>query len=78
MPMGSDNIEDFSKKLREVRVKDLRARLKSGFTKPRIALLVILLLIIIFLVIIAPWPVSIPTRSGTTTWGSRTSSGKPS
>ncbi len=54
MPMGADNIEDFSKKLREVRFKDLRARLKSGFTRPRIALIALLLLIIIFLVIIAP------------------------
>jgi uncharacterized membrane protein (UPF0182 family) len=54
MPMGADNIEDFSKKLREVRVKDLRAKFKSGFTKPRIAILVILLLVVIFFIIIAP------------------------
>jgi len=55
MPIGANNIEDFSKKLREVRIEDLKGRLKSGFTKPRIALLIIILLGIVFFAIITPF-----------------------
>ena len=58
MPFGQQNVEDFSKRLDELRKsggRGLREKLKGGFTKKRIALLIILLLIVIFFVIIVPF-----------------------
>lgn len=59
MPLpGSQNVEDFNKKLREIRksgAKGLQDKFKGGFTKGRIALLVGVLLLIAFFLIIVPF-----------------------
>jgi len=55
MPIGNNNVEDISRKLREIKIGELKGRLKAGFTKPRIAILVIVLLAIIFFAIITPF-----------------------
>lgn len=53
---GKQNVEDFSKRLDELRksgARGLKDRLKGGFSKGRIALLaVILLLVVVFLIIV--------------------------
>lgn len=55
MPSGPSNIEDFTKKLREVKVGDLKGKIKEGFTKRRVVVIVILLIIIAFFAIITPF-----------------------
>ncbi|HEY5529249.1 MAG TPA: UPF0182 family protein [Thermoleophilia bacterium] len=58
MPFGQQNVEDFSKRLDQLRKsggRGLREKLKGGFTKQRIALLIILLVVIFFFVIIVPF-----------------------
>jgi len=56
--LGQQNVEDFSKRLDELRKsggRGLRERLKGGFTRRRIALLIILILIVAFFAIIVPF-----------------------
>ena len=55
MPSGPINIEEWSKKFKEMKDKGFGQRIKGGFTRPRIALLVIVLLLLLFFAVIAPF-----------------------
>jgi uncharacterized membrane protein (UPF0182 family) len=58
MAGGPQNVEDFTKKLRELRktgASNLRDRFKGGFTKGRIALLAIIILVVVIFLIIVPF-----------------------
>src|SRR5659263_493961 len=58
MPGGPQNVEDFSKKLQELRksgASNLRERFKGGFTKGRIAILIVILALIVIFLIIVPF-----------------------
>jgi len=56
--MGQSNVEDFNKKLQELRksgASGLRDRFKGGLTKWRIAILVIILAIVVIILVIVPF-----------------------
>lgn len=57
MPNGSNNIEDFTKRLREVKISDLKDRfkLKKGAGRRWIILAIIVAIIVIFFAIITPF-----------------------
>lgn len=55
MPEGPSNIEDLTKRFKDINVSGLGDRIKKGFTKPRIAILVLLALVVVFFAVIAPF-----------------------
>ncbi len=55
MPSGPGNIEDLTSRLKKVKVGDLKSSIKAGFTKRRVAILVVLLLVIVFFAVITPF-----------------------
>ena len=55
MPTGPINIEEWSKKLKDVKLDGLGKKIRGGLTKPRIAILVVILLAFIFFSVIAPF-----------------------
>lgn len=55
MPTGPINIDEWSKKLKDVNLEGLGGRIKSQITKPRVAILAVIILAIIFFSVIVPF-----------------------
>lgn len=55
MPLGPQNIEDWSKKIRDTDFTEIGSRFKGKLTKPRVIILVVLAVLIFFLAIILPF-----------------------
>ncbi|MFH1150293.1 MAG: UPF0182 family protein [Actinomycetota bacterium] len=56
MPMNS-NVEDFARKLQEVKLSKLKDRFKGSFTKRRVLIIILLAIIILFFAVITPFAI---------------------
>jgi uncharacterized membrane protein (UPF0182 family) len=56
MPIDS-NVEDFARKLQEVKLSKLKERFKGGLTRKRVLIIVLLALIVIFFLVITPFAI---------------------
>ena len=53
MPLDNEK-EDWSKKLEELNITEIKEKFKSGFTKPRILILILVALLLVFVAVVTP------------------------